>query len=65
MISPVIATSLRTWRPVRAEMSAVAIVIPAEGPSFGMAPGGDVDVDVVPVEEVRLPDRNHSVRARA
>src|SRR5262249_47580810 len=38
--SPVIATSLRTLRPVRAEMRAVAMVMPAEGPSFGMAPAG-------------------------
>ena len=40
VISPVIATSSRVGTPVRAETSAVAIVIPAEGPSFGMAPSG-------------------------
>ncbi len=40
VISPVIATSSRTWRPVSSETSAVAIVIPALGPSFGIAPAG-------------------------
>ncbi len=40
VISPVIATSLRTGIPVREETRAVAIVIPAEGPSFGIPPDG-------------------------
>ncbi len=40
VISPVIATSLRTGIPVSALMSAVAIVTPAEGPSLGIAPAG-------------------------
>jgi hypothetical protein len=40
VISPVIATSRLTGIPVREEMSAVAIVMPAEGPSFGIAPAG-------------------------
>ena len=40
VISPVIATSRLTGRLVSAEMSAVAMVIPAEGPSLGMAPAG-------------------------
>ena len=40
VISPVIATSLRTGIPVRALTIAVAIVIPADGPSFGMPPAG-------------------------
>mmetsp|Transcript_4643 Transcript_4643/g.13663 ORF Transcript_4643/g.13663 Transcript_4643/m.13663 type:complete len:279 (+) Transcript_4643:496-1332(+) len=40
VISPVIATSLRTRRPVRRDVSAVVIVTPAEGPSFGVAPSG-------------------------
>ncbi len=40
VISPVIATSLRTGRPDIALTSAVAIVTPAEGPSFGIAPAG-------------------------
>src|SRR5579884_3053073 len=40
VISPVIATSFRTGRPVSAEASAVAIVMPADGPSFGTAPAG-------------------------
>ena len=35
VISPVIPTSLLTGIPVSAEISAVAIVIPADGPSFG------------------------------
>ena len=40
VISPVIARSPRTCRPVSSDASAVAIVTPAEGPSFGMAPDG-------------------------
>ena len=35
--SPVIARSLRTGMPVSAEMRAVARVMPALGPSLGMA----------------------------
>jgi hypothetical protein len=38
--SPVIATSCRTRVRVASEMIAVAIAIPAEGPSFGIAPAG-------------------------
>ena len=40
LISPVIATSLRTGLPVRLEIKAVHIAIPALGPSFGVAPSG-------------------------
>ena len=40
VISPVIATSPRTGRRDSADTSAVAIVTPADGPSFGMAPDG-------------------------
>ena len=40
VISPVIAMSPRTGRRVSSEASAVAIVTPAEGPSFGIAPAG-------------------------
>ena len=40
VISPVIATSLRTGRRVMIETSAVASVTPAEGPSLGTAPAG-------------------------
>ncbi len=40
LISPVMARSERTGRPVRSDTSAVAIVTPAEGPSFGIAPAG-------------------------
>ena len=40
VISPVIAVSGRTGRPVSNETSAVAMVTPAEGPSFGIAPAG-------------------------
>jgi len=40
VISHVIPTYRFTGRPVKAEISAVAIVIPAEGPSFGTAPSG-------------------------
>ncbi len=35
VISPVMARSLRTGRPVRAETMPVTMVIPADGPSFG------------------------------
>ena len=38
--SPVIATSLRTGRPLISEESATVIATPAEGPSFGTAPAG-------------------------
>ena len=40
VISPVIATSLRTGLADSADASAVTIVTPADGPSFGMAPAG-------------------------
>lgn len=40
VISPVMATSARTGIFVSADSSAVAMVIPAEGPSFGTAPSG-------------------------
>ena len=40
VISPVIATSPRTGRRVSSETSAVAMVTPADGPSFGIAPEG-------------------------
>ena len=40
VISPVMATFADTFRPVTAESMAVAMVIPAEGPSLGTAPSG-------------------------
>src|SRR6185437_11748071 len=40
LISPVIATSLRTGFPVSAETIEVIIATPAEGPSLGVAPSG-------------------------
>ena len=40
VISPVIATSRRAGILVSAEIIAVASVMPADGPSFGMAPSG-------------------------
>ena len=40
VISPVIATSRRTGRSLKAEAKAQAIVTPAEGPSLGIAPSG-------------------------
>ena len=40
VISPVIARLAFTLRCVKAEANEVAIVIPAEGPSFGIAPSG-------------------------
>ena len=40
VISPVIATSLRTGRPESSEASAVTMVTPALGPSLGVAPAG-------------------------
>ena len=38
--SPVIAVSDRTHRPLNSEASTVAMVTPAEGPSFPTAPAG-------------------------
>ena len=38
--SPVMPTLCFTARPERSDASAVAIVMPALGPSFGMAPAG-------------------------
>ena len=40
MISPVIATALFTGVCVSAEISEVAMVTPAEGPSLGIPPAG-------------------------
>src|SRR5262249_36961591 len=40
VISPVMARSPRTGRPVSSDAIAVAIVTPADGPSFGFAPDG-------------------------
>ena len=40
VISPVMATSERTGIPVSSDTIAVAMVTPAEGPSFGVAPAG-------------------------
>ena len=40
VISPVMATLLFTGTRVSAEIIAVAVVMPAEGPSFGIAPSG-------------------------
>ena len=62
VISPVIATSWRTGRPVSSEVSAVAMVTPADGPSFGHGAGGHVDVDVHVLEEV---GRDAEARRRA
>ena len=52
VISPVIATSSRTRRPVISDTSAVAIVMPALGPVLGDRARGDVDVEVVLGEPV-------------
>ena len=40
VISPVIAVSFLTGTLARAEITAVAMVMPADGPSLGMAPSG-------------------------
>ncbi|EAV44179.1 membrane-associated protein [Stappia aggregata IAM 12614] len=40
VISPVMATSRRTGIPVMVEITAVAMAIPADGPSLGVAPSG-------------------------
>ena len=53
MISPVIATSSRTFWFLSADTIAVAMVTPADGPSLGIAPAGHVHVQVVLVEESR------------
>ena len=52
VISPVMATSLRTGMPVSALTMAVAMVMPADGPSLGMAPGRHVDVERVLLERL-------------
>ena len=48
--SPVMPTVLFTGRPVSSDASAVTIVTPALGPSFGMAPAGHVHVELAAVE---------------
>lgn len=40
VISPVIAVSERTSRPANSEVRTVAMVTPADGPSFSTAPAG-------------------------
>ena len=40
VISPVMATERRTGRLVNTEIMAVAMVMPADGPSLGIAPSG-------------------------
>ena len=40
VISPVIATSGRAGTLLRSDTSAVAMLIPADGPSLGIAPAG-------------------------
>ena len=40
VISPVIATSFLTGMRASAEIMVVAMVMPADGPSLGMAPSG-------------------------
>ena len=63
VISPVIATFERTGTRTSADAIAVAIVMPAEGPSFGVAPFRNVDVDVDLRVEVR--HQAELLRARA
>ena len=50
VISPVIAVSGCTGVSVSSETSAVAIVTPADGPSFGNRAGRHVDVQVAVLE---------------
>ena len=60
LISPVIAVSLLTVRPVSSETSAVNIATPAEGPSFGIAPAGTWTWMSLALEQLRVdpePDR--------
>ena len=47
VISPVMATFARTFFPVTADSMAVAMVMPADGPSFGTAPLRDMDMQVM------------------
>ena len=54
VISPVMATSLRTGMPVSELTMAVAMVTPAEGPSLGMAPAGTWMCMVLLLEELAL-----------
>ena len=53
LISPVIATSLRTGTPVSSEASAVNIATPALGPSLGVAPAGTWTWRSLLLEEMR------------
>ena len=58
LISPVIAVSLLTVRPVNSETSAVNIATPADGPVLRDRAGRDVDVDVALLEHRRIdPER--------
>ena len=63
VISPVIATSLRIGLPVSSDAIATNMVTPADGPSLGMAPAGDVDVDVGLLEEVLVEAQPLGARA--
>lgn len=54
VISPVIAYPALIFRSVRAESMAVAMAIPAEGPSLGTGALREVDVNVPGLVEVRL-----------
>ena len=54
VISPVIAMSPRTGRPVSCDAIAVAIVTPADGPSFGNRARRHVHVHLGVLEEVRI-----------
>ena len=63
VISPVIAMSPRTGRRVSSDASAVAIVTPADGPSFGNRARRHVQVDLGVLEEVRIGAVGRRVRA--
>ena len=64
VISPVMATARRTGRLVNTESIAVAMVMPAEGPSFGIAPSGTCTWRSWVREEVVLDPVASAARAR-
>ena len=56
LISPVIAVSLRTVRPVSSEVSAMNMATPALGPSLGVAPAGTCTwISVLPNNSGSIP----------
>ena len=64
VISPVIATSPRTGMPVSALTIAVAIAMPADGPSFGVRAGRNVHVQIALAMKLAIDAEHAGARAR-